>query len=504
MTQYILGIDNGGTVSKAAIHAPEGPAIVTASKSISTIVPAPGWSERNMQDLWNANVAVVREAVEKSGVDPADIVGIVLTGHGNGLYLVDEFGRPVRNGIVSNDSRAQYIVDRWNADGSFKERCQPVTMQSLFAGGPLPILAWLAENEPGVMEQTHHIFMVKDYIRYMMTGNANFEVTDASCTDLYDMQNHELHDSVFAKMGAGAWEGKLPPLINSMDIGGRLLPAVAAATGLVAGTPVIAGCSDISASPIGSGVVGDEELSVVTGTWSINSYFSTSPILDEQLFMTSIAPLPDRYLITEASPTSAANLEWFIHNVLRQIPALADASSAELYELCNSLAFSVKEGDSNVTFTPFIFGSNLHPHVNGGFAGLTNADGLPQLLHSIYEGVAYSHREHIERLRTYTTLKPNGRITGGVTKSPRWSQMFADVLRMDLEKVDVAESGILGAVIVAATALGIHPSMKEAAAAMVPAASTVQAAPDADFEDAYERWKSVVSNAERVTTGGNS
>lgn len=82
-----------------------------------------------------------------TGVDPPDIAGIILTGHGNGLYLADEFGNPVRNGIVSSDSRAQPIVDRWINDGSFKEKCQPVTLQSLFAGGPLAILAWISENK---------------------------------------------------------------------------------------------------------------------------------------------------------------------------------------------------------------------------------------------------------------------------------------------------------------------------------------------------------------------
>lgn len=82
-----------------------------------------------------------------TGVDPPDIAGIILTGHGNGLYLADEFGNQVRNGIVSSDSRAQPIVDRWINDGSFQEKCQPVTLQSLFAGGPLAILAWISENK---------------------------------------------------------------------------------------------------------------------------------------------------------------------------------------------------------------------------------------------------------------------------------------------------------------------------------------------------------------------
>lgn len=493
--QYILGVDNGGTVSKAALYTVTGEAVKVASRSVPAIVPKPGWSERDMDELWNANVSSIREVVKESGVDATEILGVVLTGHGNGLYLVDENGSPVRNGIISNDSRAQGIVDRWNADGSYKEKCQPHTMQSLFAGGPLPILAWLNENEPETVEKTSLIFMVKDYVRYMMTGNASFEITDASCTDLLDMTTLELHETVFEKMNAGAWEGKLPPLINSTDIGGKLLPAVAAATGLRAGTPIIAGVSDISGAPVGIGGVSDYELSIIAGTWSINSYFSPEPVLDDRLFMTSLAPLPDRFLITEGSPTSAANLEWFIQKVLRQLPSLSEMSSSELYEICNELAFSEEAKSSQISYLPFLYGSNLHPHIPGSFTGIANNDGLPQMLRAIYEGVTFSHREHIERLKTYTDLKPRARLTGGVTRSSNWTQMFADVIGQEIDSVAVEESGILGAVIVGAVALNLYESVAEAAAEMVPQPTTV-ALSKSNYDESFSRWKGIVDMAD--------
>lgn len=495
--QYILGIDNGGTVTKAAIHAADGAVVAMASKSVAPIVARAGWSERDMEELWAANIDVIKQVVDKSGLAPKDIVGVVLTGHGNGLYLVDENGAPVRHGIISNDSRSQQIIDRWNAEGTYREKCQPHTMQSLFSGGPLPILAWLAENEPECIDRTQYIFMVKDFIRYRMTGNANFEVTDASCTDLYDMTRHELHESVFEKMDAGKWEGKLPPLIDSTSIGGTLKPDVAKATGLLAGTAVVAGVSDISGAPVGVGGVSDYELSIIAGTWSINSYFAPEPVFDEKLFMTSMAPLPGRYLITEASPTSAANLEWFIQKVLRPMPGIADMSNEELYEFCNHLAFSSGSNETDIVYMPFIYGSNVHPHVPGRFDGISNADGLAQMLYSIYEGVVFSHREHVESLRTYTDkLKPRARLTGGVTRSPKWTQMFADVIGVEIESVEVAESGILGAVIVGATALGLYDSVAEAAKAMAPEPLPTQVSPGLSLDERYDRWKETVMYAD--------
>ncbi len=496
MKQYILGIDNGGSLSKAAVYAASGEMVSVASESVPQVLTRPGWSEREMGALWVANVEVMRRAVLESGVSADDIVAITLTGHGNGLYLIDEYGRPVRNGIVSNDSRAQGVVERWLADGSYRRECLDTTMQSLFAGAPLPLLAWLSEHEPENVRRTKHLLMVKDYIRFMLTGEIGFELTDASCTNLLDMTTRAPHTTLLERMGVGEWAEKIPPLVESTAVAGRVLPSVAAATGLAAGTPVYAGISDISASAIGVGAVHSNQLAVVTGTWSINEYFADEPVVDENLFMTSLAPMPGKYLVMEASPTSAANLEWLVTNVLRQLPGLSERSNKDLYRFCDEIVFGEGGSDTDVVFTPFVFGSNLHPGSLGGWSNVSNVDGLPQLLRAVYEGVAFSHREHVERLRGYTDLDGAARFTGGVAKSPEWTQLFADVLGSPLEIVDVRESGILGAVIVAAAAAGLYPSVQDAAAAMVPPVTTVEPSrPASDYDRKYDRWLRAVRAA---------
>lgn len=494
MTQYILGVDNGGSVSKAAIYSTSGELISLASESVAPVITQAGWSERDMDALWRANTTVMRRVVKESGVSPDLIAAVTVTGHGNGLYLVDEYGRPVRNGIVSNDSRAQDIVERWTQDGSYAEHCLDSTMQALFAGAPLALLAWMAQNEPETVARTRHIFMVKDYIRYMLTGQAALELTDASCTNLLDMRTKTINTEVFDLMGAGPWADKVPPLIGSNEVAGRVLPSVAAGIGLIAGTPVLGGVSDISASAIGAGAVRDHQLSVVTGTWSINEYFTPEPVVDENLFMTSLAPMPGRYLVMEASPTSAANLEWFVTNVLKALPGMSGMSNKELYRICDEIVFGEGADSRQVRYLPMVYGSNLHPGCLGGWTNISNADGITQLLRALYEGVAFSHREHVERLRSYGELAAGARLTGGVAKSAQWSQLLVDILGVPLETVDVVESGILGAVILAATALGAHHSIGEAAQAMVPTGRVLRpsAGSAQAYADKYERWHKAV------------
>ena len=101
MAQYLLGIDNGSTVSKAALFDLHGKEIAVASCKADTEYPHPGWTERDMEMLWQSTASAIREVLAKSGVKPEEIAGIGNTGHGNGVYLLDKQGQsaPKRHSV---------------------------------------------------------------------------------------------------------------------------------------------------------------------------------------------------------------------------------------------------------------------------------------------------------------------------------------------------------------------------------------------------------------------
>ena len=114
MAEYLLGIDNGSTVSKAAIFDLAGNEIQVASRTNELDYPHPGWTERDMKTLWPYTAEAIREAITKANIDPKEIIGIGTTGHGNGIYLLDKEGQPLRPGIASMDTRAANVIDEWN------------------------------------------------------------------------------------------------------------------------------------------------------------------------------------------------------------------------------------------------------------------------------------------------------------------------------------------------------------------------------------------------------
>ena len=57
MSEYLLDIDNGNTISKAAIFDLEGREIQVASRQVKSDFPHKGWTERSMDELWQSTAA---------------------------------------------------------------------------------------------------------------------------------------------------------------------------------------------------------------------------------------------------------------------------------------------------------------------------------------------------------------------------------------------------------------------------------------------------------------
>ena len=385
--------------------------------------------------------------MKKAKVAPSEIAALAVTGHGNGMYLVGPDGRPSHDGINSADSRAADYVARWYTDGTF-ERILPRTCQSIWAAQPAALLAWFRDHEPEVLARTRWILMCKDYVRYRLTGEAFAEVTDYSGLNLMNVKDLVYDPDVLAAFGISDAMEKLPPLRQSGEICGRVTEKAAKETGLAAGTPVAGGLFDITACAIGTGITSPEKLCLIAGSWSINEYISPSPVQDHDLFMTSAYCMPGYWLISEASATSASNLEWVVSELMAGERREAQASGRSVFDTVNAMVDGISPADSDVLFLPFLYGSNAGPRASAGFLGLHGWHGKAHMLRAVYEGVVFSHKTHMDRLLGHRGPAQAARIAGGAARSSVWVQMFADVLQIPIELTSCEELGAMGAAIV--------------------------------------------------------
>lgn len=470
---YLMGIDNGGTVTKAALYDTAGREIAISSVKTEMLFPHPGHTEKNIDDLWAANARVITEVMRKARVAAGEIAGLAVTGHGNGMYLVGADGRAVHDGINSADSRASAYVARWYEDGTY-ERVLPRTCQSIWAAQPAALLAWFRDHEPEVLARTRWILMCKDYVRYRLTGEACAEVTDYSGLNLMNVRDLCYDPEVLDAFGIAGIRDKLPPLRKSGEICGRVTERAAAETGLLAGTPVAGGLFDITACAIGTGITTPDRLCLIAGSWSINEYISPAPVQDRDLFMTSAYCMPGYWLITEASATSASNLEWVVSELMPTERREAQEKGGSVFDTVNEMVEGIRPADSDVLFLPFLFGSSAGPNATAGFLGMRGWHGRAHMLRAVYEGVVFSHKTHVDRLLRHRGRAQAARIAGGAAKSDVWVQMFADILQLPIELTACEELGAMGAALCAGVGVELFGSFEEAVERMVRVSRTVE------------------------------
>ena len=483
-TDYLLGIDNGGSVTKAVIFDAQGRQIAAAAEKLTMLCPHPGYTERDMDALWQANVNVIRKALASSGIDARRIKGVSCTGHGKGLYLWGKDDRPAYHGIVSTDARAWKYPEQWLNDG-VAEKVFARTMQRPLACQPVALWRWFQDNAPEVLDGVRWVFAVKDYVRFRLTGEAWAEITDYSGTSLMNLAEVSFDRDVLDDFGIADIADKLPPIRYSTDICGGISAQSAALTGLPQGVPVAAGMFDIDACAVAMDVTDEKNLCVIAGTWGINEYISRQPVLNKTIKMNSLFCLPGYYLIEESSATSASNNQWFTDLFLDSEKALAAQRGIGIHALAEEIAAGVGHDEQSIIFLPFLYGSNDNPQAKACFIGLESTHTRPQVMRAVLEGIVFSHRVHIERLLANRDRPDAMRLAGGAVNNRTWSQMFADVMGLPVEIIDTNELGALGCAMAAAVACGMYADLGEAARHMVRVKQRLT--PDVDKKAAYDR-----------------
>ena len=483
--RYYLGLDNGGTTTKAALFDVHGKEICVSSVSTAMITPKPGFIERDMDEMWEANCRVIRNVLEKSGVSGSEVAGVGICGHGKGLYLWGKDDRPDGHGIISTDNRAYEYTDRWRKDGT-EEKLFQLSCQHIMTCQPVSLLAWMKDNEPEIYRNVKYVFECKDYVRFRLTGEAKAEYTDYSGANFLNLHTREYDKKIFELLGIPEMFDCMPPLCKATDICGYVTEEASELTGLSVGTPVIGGMFDINACAIAVGLTDEDHICMIAGTWSINEYIRKNPVLDGSVAMNSLFCLPEYYLVEESSPTSAGNNEWFVQQLLPELGKQAKAEGKSVYDYMNEWVKEIPPEEFVPMFLPYLMGSNVHPNAKAAFVGMNVSHTRKHLARSIYEGISFCHKMHVDKLIASRDELPKAlRLAGGAAHSREWTQIMADVMQIPVETVNANETGALGCAIAVAAALGDYSSLEEAVSHMSEISAPVL--PDPKKADIYRR-----------------
>lgn len=456
---YLLGVDAGTSRCKAAVFDGEGREIATASRPTLLQRPHPGWSELNPEEAWSATVTVIREAVEKAGVDPASVRAVGLSAAMVGAWVLDANGAPLRPGIVWEDSRSQPIIDEMqDRDPSVMSRIFQSSGSVMQQGCTLPLLAWLKRHEPDLMARAAHVVSYKDFLRFRLTGLVATDRSEASVIP-GNARTRSRSDEMIELFDLGDCAHLLPPVRNSEEIIGGLSPQVAALTGLAEGTPVAVGAGDVISTVVGAGGFDTDIATAVLGTTCLVGTCHDQPVFEPRDLGLLFSMPGDFWYRAMVNVAGTLNLDWAIGVLAPDLQAREDC-----YQQVTALVESIPVGAGGVSFLPYLSESGIiapvvSPDARAEFSGLSPVHGRAHMLRAVYEGVVFALYDLVAALGFEGR---SIRLTGGGSQSPVWCQMIADMLQKEVIVPAGTEFGARGAALIAAAALGDFASVRTA------------------------------------------
>ena len=474
---YLIGIDASTTATKALLIDESGGIVAVAATEYDFQTPHPLWSEQDPALWWEGAVASIRRVLAESGIDPASVVGVGLTGQMHGLVLVDAAGEVLRPSILWNDQRTASQCDEIRARLGKSELVR-ITGNDALTGFTAPKILWVQENEPDIYARIHKILLPKDYVRYRLTGDYATDRADAGGTLLVELATRDWSPAVVEALGIRPqW---LPPTHEGPQITGVVSAAAAEATGLRAGTPVVGGGGDQAAQATGVGAVEEGIVALTLGTSGVVFATADKPFYEPEGRLHAFPhALAGKWHLMGVMLSAAGSLRWYRDTLA---PGVA-------YDDLLAPAAAMPAGSDGLLFLPYLTGERTpHPDplARGAFVGLTVRHGQPHLTRAVLEGVAFGLRDSFELMKAAgLSAIRQVRVSGGGARSPLWRQILADVLGSELVTVNTTEGAAFGAALLAGVGAGIWPDGETACRETVRVTGSTR--PDAGAMAVYER-----------------
>jgi xylulokinase len=480
----VLGLDVSTTATKAILVDGDGVVRGIGQSAYGLSTPRPLWSEQDPGDWWTGAVAAIRTVLDETHARAEEVEGIGLTGQMHGAVLLDAADAVLRPAILWNDQRTAAECDAIR-EAVGAQRLIEVTGNDALTGFTAPKLLWVREHEPEVWSRIAHVLLPKDYVRLRLTGEHAIDKADAAGTLLLDLAARDWSPVVLEALGVPAsW---LPRTFEGPEVTGRLTDTAAAATGLRAGTPVVAGGGDQAANGVGVGAVAPGTTALSLGTSGVIFASTDRPLFDPGGRVHAFChAVPKRWHMMSVMLSAAGSLRWFRDAVA---PGIG-------YDALLAGVDAVPAGSDGLWFLPYLSGERSpHPDplARGAFVGLTLGHDRRHLARAVLEGVAYGLRDGLDLMRGAGVPAPTQiRISGGGTASPLWRQILADVLGTELAAVSTTEGAAYGAAVLAAVASGWFASVDEATTQLVTVTPATAPGPDAErYAEGHARYRAL-------------
>ncbi len=490
--KYLIGIDIGSSFTKSSIFDIGGNSLGAAKRDTHPDQPRPGVAEYDGPQLLQAVLDSLKELVDKSQVPPEDVAGICLDGMISGTMGIDAEGEATTPYTTTLDMRftphLNYVLDNFH----------DAIRQKTGSGQPTiaPKMLWIQAEFPDVYARTAKFVTISGYVLGKLaglSGDAAFvDYTYLWATGLSDTQNYVWSEELCRALDLPA--DKLPRIVKSSEIIGGLSQSAANATGLKAGTPLVAGAGDQSAGFIGAGITRPGRLADNAGTYPLVAFCADQFRPDMTRRMAEVIPSVIPGLWNPVSYIIGGGLthHWFQENF-----AHADGQAAQqlgqgktVYDVLDENARNVPPGSDKLIFVPHLGGRACPANTDyrGVWFGITWTHKREHFYRAILESIAYDQYLSFQSLQATYPESAVSEITayGGGSQSAFWNQIKANVMGVPYVCLGREDLAAVGNAILAGYALGIYDDMAETSERFVK--RTTRYEPQADTHQLYRNY----------------
>jgi xylulokinase len=450
---YWLGLDVGTGGSRALLVDAQGRVQYSFTAPHEEMrMQKPLWAEQDPDDWWRAGLTAIAGVLHAARADSDSVAGIGLTGQMHGLVLLNAQNKVIRPALIWCDQRSQKQVDFVN-DKLGKKAVLRATANPVLTGFTLPKLLWVREHEPQKFSNLRKFLLPKDYLRFKLTGEFATDVSDASGTSMFDVVQRCWSDELMD--GLGLDKSILPKAYESPEISGQLNAEAAAATGLRAGIPVVAGAGDQAASAIGNGITKAGTMSCTIGTSGVVFAFQSKPEYDEAgRVHTFCHAVPNAWHVMGVTQGAGLSLQWFRNRFAPDVE----------YDDLTADATRSPAGSHGLFWLPYLMGErtpHLDANARAAWVGLTAKHQRADLVRAILEGVCFSQKDGLEIINKLGAAPQLVRLSGGGAKSPFWHQLFTDIFNVRVATLETQEGSAYGAALLALVGTGEYKSVEQ-------------------------------------------
>ena len=448
---YLIGIDVGTQGTKTAIYDSKGNLISMSSEGSNLLSPSPGVVEQDPDEIFFSVIRTIKESVNESGVSPKDVAGIAVDAQMAGIMAIDEEWNPVTPYDSWLDKRCEPYISLMKNQAE-EEIIAKTGGQVTYVHGPKVL--WWKNEQPDVYKKISKFVTPATYVSGRLCGlkaeGAYIDQTHIHFSSFSDTKNSKWDEDLLGLFDVEA--EKMPRIIKPYDVIGKLTDEWAKETGLLAGTPIVAGCGDAAASSLGAGIVEEGLIYDVAGTASVFSCSTRefSPDIKNKTLFFPSSVIDELYIPLAYIGGGGLCVSWF--------SKLHGLSLSEL----NNLAKEVPAGSENLFFSPHFAGSVCpnRSELSGAFVGLNWSHNVAHMYRSILESVAYEYRNYFDIISELTHQKYKAVYgTGGGAKSDVFNQIKADVLGVPYYQLKTEETATYGSALLAGLGVGMFKDL---------------------------------------------